>query len=130
MPSPLRKATLLISISIAAAVGLAGIAHATPIGIDEYKNHGQYVSEVAKTKDLGSENHGYYVSQAAKQRGGGVSAREYVGSVSPLNSQSTISSALSVSSPLSVAEPGAWLLLSTGFVGLLLWNLWWRQIFV
>src|SRR5262245_43240038 len=129
MSSSLRKATRLISVSIAAATGLANIAHATPIGIEEYKNHGQYVSEVAKTKDLGNENHGYYVRQAAKQQGGGISAQQYVGSVSPLNSQSTLSSGQNVSSPLIVPEPGAWLLLSSGFVGLLLWHLWWRRIF-
>ena len=44
------KYSTLVILSIASVAGLAGLASASPIEFDEYKNHGQYVSEVAKTK--------------------------------------------------------------------------------
>ena len=65
----MKNATLAV-LSIASVAGLAGLASASPIEFDEYKNHGQYVSEVAKTKPgPGTENHGYYVSEAARNGG-------------------------------------------------------------
>ena len=101
----MKNATLAV-LSIASVAGLAGLASASPIEFDEYKNHGQYVSEVAKTKPgPGTENHGYYVSEAAK-----------TGGLSSLNVQSTTTSVQSV------PEPGSLLLLGAGLLALVIWH--------
>ena len=98
------KYSTLVILSIASVAGLAGLASASPIEFDEYKNHGQYVSEVAKTKPgPGTENHGYYVSEAAK-----------TGGLSSLNVQGT--------TVQSVPEPGSLLLLGAGLLALVIWH--------
>ena len=100
----MKNATLAV-LSIASVAGLAGLASASPIEFDEYKNHGQYVSEVAKTKPgPGTENHGYYVSEAA--RNGGLNS---------LNTQS-------ITPVQSVPEPGSLLLLGAGLLALVIWH--------
>ena len=99
------KYSTLVILSIASVAGLAGLASASPIEFDEYKNHGQYVSEVAKTKPgPGTENHGYYVSEAA--RNGGLNS---------LNTQS-------ITPVQSVPEPGSLLMLVAGLLALAIWH--------
>lgn len=131
MSSSLRKASLLVGVSIAAAVGFAGMANATPFG----------VSEIARNHELdeGAKNHGAIVSEAAKHHGGGVSLLNSQSTFSSsqgisLNSQSTVSSQntlspetafsspQSVSSPQSIPEPGILLMLSAGLCGVALWH--------
>ena len=125
------KATLLVGVSLAAAIGLAGMANAIPFG----------VSEIAKNHELdeGAKNHGAVVSEAAKHHGGGVSQLNSQSTFSSsqgisLNSQSTFSSqntlssetafftTQSVSSPQSIPEPGILLMLSAGFGVVALWH--------
>ena len=131
MSFSLGKATLLVGVSIAATVGLAGMANAIPLG----------VSEIAKNHELdeGAKNHGAVVSEAAKHHGGGVSQLNSQSTFSSsqgisLNSQSTFSSqntlssetafftTQSVSSPQSIPEPGIFLMLSAGLCGMALWH--------
>ena len=112
MSSPLKRAALLIGISI--ALGLAGAANATSLGISEVAKNHEYNGEEYK-------NHGAIVSEAAKHHGqlrSGtyLSSETYQGTV-----QNTVSSLQSV------PEPGSLLLLGASLLGLALWQLRWRR---
>jgi hypothetical protein len=65
---PMKKSTLAV-LSMATFAGLAGVATAAPLGIE---NHGAVVSEAATSKgELGSQTHGSYVSEVARGAGFG-----------------------------------------------------------
>ena len=61
------KIATLIGLSLfTAVIGLSPLASAKPFGLGEKENHGEYVSEAAKTKTDRTANHGSYVSDVAK----------------------------------------------------------------
>jgi hypothetical protein len=106
MSSPLKSAALLVGLSI--ALGLAGTANATSLGISQIAKNHEYNGEEYK-------NHGAIVSEAAKHHGQ-MSSGTYQGTV-----QNTVSSLQSV------PEPGSLLLLGASLLGLALWQLRWRR---
>jgi PEP-CTERM motif len=105
----LKNAMLLVGLSIA-AVGLSGIANATPFGMSEIAKNHEF--------DAGAKNHGAVVSEAAKHHGGG----NQQGALVSVNSQGNLSAAQSASSPQSVPEPGTLLLLGAGLLSLVVWH--------
>jgi len=107
----MMKIATLVGLSLfATVIGLSPLASAKPFGLSEKENHGEYVSEAAKTKTDGTANHGSYVSDVAKS---GISGT--TGSLTPQVTTATVQS---------VPEPGTLLLLGVGFVLFAGWYAW------
>jgi hypothetical protein len=91
----MKNATLLGLSLFTAVIGLSSFASAIPI-----ENHGEYVSDAAKTKTDGTANHGSYVSDVAKS---GITG----------TTSTTVQS---------VPEPSALLLLGAAFLVFAVWH--------
>lgn len=97
------KIATLVGLSLfTAVIGLSPLASAVPFGLSEKENHGEYVSEAAKTKTDGNANHGSYVSTVAKSGITGTTG--------------------TISSVQSVPEPSTLLLLGVAFVVFAVWH--------
>jgi hypothetical protein len=100
----MMKIATLVGLSLfTAVIGLSPLASAKPI---EKENHGEYISEAAKTKTDGNANHGSYVSTVAKS-----------GVTGSVTTQGTISSSVQ-SIPVSASTL---LLFGAGFLALAVW---------
>jgi len=96
----MKNATLLGLSLFTAVIGLSSLASAKPFDLSDKENHGEYVSEAAKTKTDGTANHGSYVSDVAKS---GITG----------TTSTTVQS---------VPEPSALLLLGAAFVVFAVWH--------